>query len=124
MVPPDSDWTIVFYLDESESSPVADFLNGLDRKTRVRFVWSIEQLRLRNVQAREPLVRHLSDKLWELRQESGKNIYRVVYVFAAGKLIVLIHGFQKKTQRTPRGELAVAQARFNDFVSRSARGET
>lgn len=73
-----NEWTIEFYTEENGASPVQDFLDRLDDKTQVRFAWSIEQLRLRNTQARPPLVRHLEDKLWELREESTTNIYRVL----------------------------------------------
>src|SRR5437667_114410 len=59
-------WSVVFYTEDNGTCPVREFLVSLDAKTQVRFAWSIEQLRLRNVAAREPLVRHLDGKLWEL----------------------------------------------------------
>ena len=111
-----SDWTIEFYVDEDERVPVEEFLESLDARTRARFVWSIEQLRVRNVTAREPLARHLEGDLWELREESRTNTYRVVYFFFTGRRIVLLHGFQKKTQRTPRGELETARRRYSAFL--------
>lgn len=80
--------------------------------------WSIEQLRLRNVQAREPLVRHLEGRLWELREESRTNIYRLIYFFFTGRQIIFVHGFQKKTQRAPRAEIEVAARRMHDFLQR------
>jgi len=113
------DWTLEFLVDESGKSPVEDFLDSLDVKTRARFRWSMEQLRVRNVQAREPLVRHLEGDLWELREESRTNIYRVVYFFFTGRRIVLLHGFQKKSQRTPRGELETARQRQRTFLSQA-----
>jgi len=67
-----SDWTIEFYVDENDSVPVEEFLESLDAWTRARFVWSIEQLRIRNVTAREPLARHLEGDLWELRTPRGE----------------------------------------------------
>lgn len=87
-------------------------------KTQMRFVWSIEQLRVRNVQARPPLVGHLEDKLWELREESSTNIYRVLYLFFSGRRIILLHGFQKKSQRTPRREIDTALARLKRLIER------
>ena len=75
----------------------------------------MEQLRLRNVQAREPLVRHLEDDLWELREESNTNIYRIIYFFFTGRRIVFLHGFQKKTRRTPPRELDFARRRYLKF---------
>jgi phage-related protein len=112
------DWQIVFYVDERGQSPVEDFLDQLDEKTQVRFLWSIEQLRQRNVRAQAPLVRSLEGKLWELREESRGNIYRVMYFFFTGRRIVLVHGFQKKTQKTPRRDIETAQQRIDDFIRR------
>ena len=112
------DWRIVFYLDERGQSPVEDFLDQLDEKTQLRFAWSIEQLRQRNLRAQAPLVKPLEGKLWEVREESRGNIYRVLYLFLTGRRIVLIHGFQKKTQKTPRREIEIAQQRLDDFIRR------
>lgn len=116
-----SEWTNEFYLDADGSSPVEEFLSGLDLKTRARFYWSMEQLRVRNVQAKEPLVRHLDGDLWELREESQTNIYRIVYFFFTGRRIIFLHGFQKKTQRTPSGELEIARKRQRIFLTRYGR---
>jgi phage-related protein len=117
----EGEWSIEFYIDVRGRSPPEEFLDSVDIKTRARFRWSLEQLRLRNVRAREPLVRHLEGDLWELREESSTNIYRVIYFFYTGRRIVLLHGFQKKTQRTPAGELAAARQRQADFVARQRR---
>lgn len=112
------DWTLEFYVDERGKSPLEEFFDSLDEKTRARFRWSMEQLRVRNVQAREPLARHLEGDLWELREESRTNIYRVVYFFFSGRRIVFLHGFQKKTKRTPRGEIETARQRYDAFLER------
>ena len=112
------EWTVEFYEEDDGSSPVRAFLESLDAKTQLRFAWSIEQLRVRNVAAREPLVRHVEDKIWELREESRTNIYRLLYFFFTGRRIVFLHGFQKKTQRTPRGEIEIALRRLSRFLQR------
>ncbi len=109
------EWSVVFYTETDGSSPITTFLESLDSKTQARFAWSIEQLRMRNVQAREPLVRHIEDDIWELREESSTNIYRIMYVFFTGRKIVLLHGFQKKTQKTPRREISIAEERLARF---------
>ena len=111
-------WSVVFSTEDNGTCPVREFLVTLDTKTQVRFAWSIEQLRLRNVAAREPLVRHLEGKLWELREESSTNIYRLVYFFFSGQRIVFLHGFQKKTEKTPRREIEIALQRLHNFVKR------
>ncbi len=111
-------WSVEFYTDGRGRSPVAEFLQGLDAQTQARFIYSFEQLRIRNVLATEPLVRHLRDKLWEVRERSDGNTYRVIYFFFTGRRIVMLHGFQKKTLRTPRSEIETAEQHMRDFVSR------
>ncbi len=116
-----SDWTFEFYLKLNGSSPVEEFLDTLDLKTRARFKWSIEQLRVRNISAREPLARHIEGALWELREESRTNIYRIIYFFYTGRRIVFLHGFHKKTRHTPVQELGIARSRYLEFVARERR---
>lgn len=111
-------WSVVFYRDDHGGGPVREFLQGLDQESQASIGWAIEQLRARNVQAREPLVRHLEGKLWELRRESRTNIYRLIYFFFRGRQIVFVHGFQKKTQRIPRADLQTARGRYARFVER------
>ena len=116
-------WTIEYFVDDDGSVPVREFLDSLDAKTYARFLWSLEQLRVRNVMAREPLVKHIEGKLYELREESRTNIYRIMYFFYTGRRIVLLHGVQKKTQKTPRKEIALALKRLNRFLQRTEGGE-
>jgi len=55
------------------------------------------------------------DGLYEIRIEYQSNIYRVFCCFDKGKLIVLLNGFQKKTQKTPRNEIEKAMRIKNEY---------
>jgi phage-related protein len=55
-----------------------------------------------------------SSALFEIRVEVGSNIYRVFSFFDEGKPIVLVNGFIKKTQTTPRRELRLAIKRMKE----------
>ena len=111
-----AEWSIEYYVEESGTVPIREFLLSLDRKTYVRFQWSLEQLRIRNVQAHAPLVRKIEGQIWELREESRTNIFRILYFFFTGRRIILLHGFSKKTDKLPRKELKVAQERLKKFL--------
>jgi len=50
-------------------------------------------------------IKHIRDGLYELLMEYNSNIYRVFFIFDEGKIVVLFNGFQKKTQKTPQGEV-------------------
>ncbi|MFK7970175.1 MAG: type II toxin-antitoxin system RelE/ParE family toxin [Bacteroidia bacterium] len=50
-----------------------------------------------------------TDGLFEIRVQAGNEIFRIFSFFDEGNLVVLINGFQKKTQKTPSQELALAK---------------
>src|SRR5262249_56613952 len=95
----ESAWRVVLYRDAQGNRPVREFLQSLDLKTQARFDWSIEQLRLLNVSAREPLVKHLEAKILELRRASDGNIYRVLYFFFPDVELSLYTGSKRKRTR-------------------------
>lgn len=53
--------------------------------------------------------KHLEDGIYEIRIEAGSNIYRIFSFFDDNKLVILLHGFRKKTQKTPRKEIDQAK---------------
>jgi len=63
---------------------------------------------------RMPHSRSLSDGLFELRAKGREGIGRLFYCFLIGQKVVVLHGFVKKTQKTPRRELKVALTRMNE----------
>jgi phage-related protein len=76
-----------------------------------RIVGLIESYGLENV--REPQVKHLRSKLWEMRMRGRDGIARAAYIATLGKQVVVLHAFVKKTQTTPPDaiELALKRAR-------------
>lgn len=53
--------------------------------------------------------------LYEIRIEQGRNIYRVFCCFDEGNLVILFNGFQKKTQKTPKGQLDKAESLMKKY---------
>lgn len=60
----------------------------------------------------EPHVKHLEDKLWEMRMKDRDGIARAIYFAASGKRIIVVRAFVKKTRKTPRREIEVALSRM------------
>ncbi|SHH00132.1 Phage derived protein Gp49-like [Flavobacterium micromati] len=56
-----------------------------------------------------------TDGLFEIRIELGGNIFRVFCCFDEGKLVVLFNGFQKKTHKTPKGEIEKAEKLKHEY---------
>ncbi len=87
-----------------------DFYNSLDKDIQEKIDWVFEI-----VKAAEHIPKkffdHLtgSDGIFEIRIEYESNIFRVLCFFDKGNLVVLINSFQKKTQKTPPKEIALAE---------------
>lgn len=55
------------------------------------------------------------DGIFEVRAEVGSDIYRVFSFFDKGQIVVLINGFQKKTQKTPKSEIKMAEKLMKEY---------
>ena len=102
--------TVKFYQSASGNEPVKEWLKTLckddkriigdDIKT-VEYGWPLGM----------PLVRKLEKNLWEVRSDlTNKEIARIFFTVSSG-LMVLLHGFKKKSQKTPPNELEIAKDR-------------
>ena len=63
-------------------------------------------------QLHEPHAKHLEGKLWELRVKAAEGIARGLYVTVTGRRVVVLHVFEKKTQKTPRRAIEIALDRM------------
>ncbi|HMN84619.1 MAG TPA: type II toxin-antitoxin system RelE/ParE family toxin [Bauldia sp.] len=103
----------VFYRTAGGREPVRDWLMDLTREDRrsvgedikdVEFSWPTGM----------PLCRSLGAGLWEVRSDlAGGRIARILFCVDAGRM-VLLHGFMKKTQKTPQADIETAQKRMRD----------
>lgn len=59
--------------------------------------------------------------LFEIRVQLGNNIFRIFCFFDGNKFVVLLSGFQKKTQKTPKGEISRAIRLMNDYYNEKER---
>lgn len=70
-------------------------------------------------------IKFIRDGLYELRMEYNSNIYRIFFIFDDGQIVVLFNGFQKKSQKTPSGEiekaLKIKEAYYADKQSQNSR---
>jgi len=102
-----------FYATPSGKEPVREWLKNLDEQDRrtvgqdisdVEFGWPVGM----------PLCRGLGDGLQEVRSSiSNKRIARVIFI-AMKQEMVLLHGFIKKTQKTPKPDIELALKRKKD----------
>jgi len=87
-----------------------DFFETLKPEVKAKFNWTLGLISTIE-RVPEKYFKHLegSDGIFEVRVEVGSDIYRVFSFFDKGQLIILVNGFQKKTQKTPRKEIELAE---------------
>jgi phage-related protein len=101
---------VAFFRTETGREPVREWLKSLPREERrvigediklVQFCWPLGM----------PLVRKLAAGLWEIRSRLAGRIARVLFTTGEGRMI-LLHGFIKKSQKTPAEDLELAKSRL------------
>jgi phage-related protein len=109
-VPIDRPIPVRFFRLDSGREPVREWLKGMSKEHRkaigediktVQFAWPIGM----------PLVRKMDDDLWEVRSHISSGIARTFFTVHE-ELVVLLHGFVKKSQATPAKELTAAKRRL------------
>ena len=103
-------WQVQFLNEEVKES-----LNAFAVDIRASFQRIVELIQSHGLErVREPYVKHLEGRLWEMRMKGKSGIARAVYVTVVGKRVVVVHVFGKKTQKTPRREIETALRRAKE----------
>lgn len=87
-----------------------DFFETLKPEVKRKFNWTLQLISTID-KVPEKYFKHMTgtNGIYEIRVEVGSNIYRVFGFFDKGNLIILANGFQKKTQKTPKKEIELAE---------------
>lgn len=112
------DWTVEYYRDKEGSEPAAEFIEALSNEAKVRVFRIIKLLKEYGVLIKEPYTRQVRGKIRELRIKDNQGAIRILYLTYTGKRFILLHGFVKKTDKTPVNEIEIAEKRLNDFIHR------
>jgi phage-related protein len=102
--------SVVFYASSAGKEPVREWLLGLARNDRRAVGFDIKTAQY-GWPLGMPLIRKLEPGLWEIRSHIGDGIARVVFT-VDGQTMVLLHGFVKKSQKTPAADLKTARQRL------------
>lgn len=111
---------IEFYRTEDGRCPTQEFLDSLPGKVAQKVIWVLKLIQdLEMIPSAYFKKLDATDDIWECRIQFGSNAYRFLAFFSANAVIILTHGFSKKSQKTPRNEIERAEAYKRDFMRRS-----
>lgn len=107
-----SEWSVYFYKNARGDCPPLEYIKSLDKKDRAKIARYINLLKDLDVRISMPHARYLGGHLWELRPFP----HRIIYFAHTGRRFVILHAFQKQTQKTPRREIDTAERRMNEVL--------
>ena len=114
-MPMDRPIPVHFFKLDSGREPVREWLKDLGRENRKSVGEDIKTLQF-GWPVGMPLARKMGDDLWELRSNVSFGIARTFFTIYE-KRIVLLHGFVKKSQKTPSNELSTVKRRLKKLRS-------
>lgn len=96
-----------------------DFYSGQNKKIQEKIEYVFKLIRQTD-RIPKKFFKHLTstDGLYEIRIEYQSNIYRIFCFFDEGRLIVILNGFQKKTQKTPKQEIELAEKLKKEYFNK------
>jgi len=110
--------TVIFYRTVDGKCPVQEFIDSLPGKVAQKIVWVLKLLEDLEIVPSSYFKKLVgTEEIWECRIQFGSNTYRI-FCFFIDNSVILIHGFVKKSQKTPAGEIERAEAYRRDFLKR------
>lgn len=104
---------VIFYRTESGNEPVREWLKDLPREAKRQIGEDVKTAQL-GWPLGMPLIRKIEKDLWEVRTRLTDGIARVFFTVDSDYMI-LLHGFIKKSQKTPQNELKTALSRLGNY---------
>lgn len=115
----DDGWKIEYYKTTSGKSPVKEFIDKLEIKAQTKISDTFDLLKEFGVNVSLPHTKKVvGTPLWELRIV-GQDSIRIFYITQTGKIFLMLHGFQKKKQKTDKKEIDTALKRLTDYKLRN-----
>jgi len=111
---------INFYETESGSRPAEGFLDSLNSKAVQKLTWVMRFIEERQGNVHGKFFEKLkhTDDIWEVKAKCGSNEYRMLRFINKKDILLLVHGFQKKSQKTPKKDIDTAEIRKKDHLRR------
>lgn len=111
-------YEVKFYKSEDGKSPVMEFLDGLSGKQAQKVIWVLKLIEDLPVVPTSYFKHLVNTELWEVRVTISGNAFRLLGFIHEGNFLILNHAFQKKTQKTPKQAIQLAELRRKDYLNR------
>jgi len=111
---------IIFYRTENDTCPVEEFLDSLSDKHVVKILWVLRIIKEYERIPKQYFKKLINtDDLWEIRVQFGNNSFRLLGFIHKSKILILTNAFSKKSQKTPKSEIVLAENRKHEYLKRN-----
>lgn len=116
-------YEVIFYKDKNGKEPIKEYLFVLKKQAKTskhaqihieKILIYIKALQDYGIKIGSPTIKHIDNKLWELRPLSN----RIFFFYWQNNTFVLLHHFIKKSQKTPKREINKAKQNLKTFLDR------
>lgn len=110
---------IIYYKTAAGKCPVQDFIDFLNPKVQQKILWTLKLLKEID-RLKKPYFEKLvnTDDIWECRIKFASDIFRIFFFFDNNSVVILTHGFIKKTNKTPPEQIKRAENLKQDYFLR------
>jgi phage-related protein len=115
-------YSLILYTTDRGDSPIDEFLDGLDKKSRAKVAAYLSLLEDEGPNLKRPYADVVRGKIRELRVHYSANQYRILYFFHVREQIVLVHALSKKTQQLKEKDIELSERRMEDWMRRFPAG--
>ena len=106
---------IVFY-NKKNRSAVKEFIEKLQSKDKAKILACLKSIEELGFDCPRVQFRHIRRDLWEIKIHSANAGFRIFYVGLNQNTLVLLHVYQKQSQKAPKKEIEIAEKRMLEVM--------
>lgn len=100
----------------SKKSPVKEFIKKIESRERAKVLACLRSIEELGFDCPRVAFRQIRKRLWEIKINSHSRSFRIFYVRIRFSILVLLHMYQKQSQKAPRNEMAIAEKRLLEVL--------
>lgn len=113
-----NNWKVTYYTSKDGRNPTKDFLDECSQQQQAKLLRIITYIKQYGLLSVIPHLKKLEGyPLWEIRI-LGKDNIRVIYALLIEREVLPLHGFFKKSQKTPLSEISISMKRYREWVDK------
>jgi phage-related protein len=108
---------ITFFVKPNNRCPVQEFIEKLETQDRAKILACLKNVEELGFDSPRVEFRQIRERLWEMKIKSYSGGFRIFYVGIKYHTLILLHAYQKQSQKAPIKEIATAERRLKEAIT-------